>query len=121
MKPKVPVSIFALGLVWAMVLAAIPAGGLLVYWTQTYQDGMDWNALLATAGPGALAGAVAYWRKNKALLELPPGLEMARELVEQSRTTQATDAQGTVTQTVKETQVTETVVNSPVQQPPEAK
>jgi len=121
MKPKVPVSIFALGLVWAMVLAAIPAGGLLVYWTQTYQDGMDWNALLATAGPSALAGAVAYWRKNKALLELPPGLEMARELVEQSRTTQATDAQGTVTQTVKETQVTETVVNSPVQQPPEAK
>ncbi len=110
MKP-VPLRIFILGLLWAIFAAMLPVGVVLWRWVSLWQDPPDGRILGPLAVTCAASGIVGYWRKNKALFQLPPDLEAARELagaVKRETTVQTVEHQehpsATVITTVKETE-----------------
>ena len=108
--------VFVLGMAWAAISAMAPAAVLVINWTARWADPPDWNMVGQVALTCAVGGIIGYWRKYKALLQLPPSLEMARELASQVTTVTTTETvekqafpPATVTTTVEETKVTHEV------------
>ena len=100
-------------MVWTVCLSMAPVGVMLVYWLQHWDDAPDWNMFAQVFATCAIGAVIAYWRKYKALLALPPSLELARELATQVKTVTTTETVTTqqhpaaiVTTTVEETKVT---------------
>lgn len=81
---KVSLKVWLLGLLWAAVAACYPVGILLYDWVHRWDDPPDWTMVWHLAVGCALAGAIAYVRKHRALLQLPPALEEARSLARES-------------------------------------
>ena len=77
---KVPFRVFALGMAWAMLAAMAPVGVVLLDWTTRWTDPPDPTMLWHLAATCAVGGAVSFWRKHKALLQLPPDLQAAKDL-----------------------------------------
>lgn len=109
---KIPLKVFLLGMIWTVCLSMAPVGVMLVYWLQHWDDAPDWNMFAQVFVTCAIGAVVAYWRKYKALLALPPSLEMARELATQVKTVTTTEMvehqthpTATVTTTVEQTTV----------------
>jgi len=100
---QIPLTVFILGMLWAAASAAASAGPLLLY--QLSQHHVDWSAIAWVAGPAGLFGAGGFVKKYQALLQLPPDLQMARELAQQVTTTTKTTEDGTTTKTVEKTTV----------------
>ena len=106
----VTLRVFLLGMLWAMFSAMAPLAVLILDWTARWTDPPDPTMLWHIAATCAVGGAVGYWRKYKALLRLPPDLELARELASQVKTVTTTETvehqthpTATVTTTVQET------------------
>ena len=64
---------FAIGLVWAG-LAALSPVGISVLDDIQRNEFTDWSKLRRQSVGMAFLGVTGYWRKHKALLELPPYL-----------------------------------------------
>ena len=81
-RPEVSVElrVWLLGLAWAMIATLAPVGIVLWRWTQNWADPPDLNATLWLTGTLMVQGAASYWRKHKALLQMPPILAKAKEL-----------------------------------------
>jgi len=123
----IPIRVFILGILWATMAAMAPAAAMVIYWLQHWQDPVDWEMFAYVAGTGALTGALGFWRKYKALLQLPPDLEMARELAQAVKTretivetvTQHEHPSATVTTTMRETVVSSQPQEARVPEPKE--
>jgi hypothetical protein len=107
---KIPLHVFALGMAWAIISAMAPLGILIYDWVTRWSDPPDPTMLIHVGLVCAAGGAIAYWRKYKALLQLPPELELARQLASQVKTVTTTETvehlthpTATVTTTVEET------------------
>ena len=105
MKP-IPISVFILGLGWAMVSAMLPVGVLLWRWISLWQDSPDWRIIGPVAVTCAGTGAFGFWRKYNAQISLPPSWAQARDLVGalKHETTVETERRLPETATVKQTQ-----------------
>ena len=77
---QVPLKVWLLGLLWAIISAMPPVGVLLIDWLQRWNDPPDPVMIWHLAATCAIGGAVAYWRKHKALLKLPPSVQAAWDL-----------------------------------------
>ncbi len=109
--PRLPMwadlRVFLWGGVWAVFGGLGLAGALVLDSLINYGDYVEpiaWGQVRRMAVGGALAAGLAYWRKYKALLELPPGA-LAKYV---ERTTEITTARGqpaVTVETVKETTV----------------
>ena len=72
LPPWPKVKIFLLGAVWA-VLASLGPVAILVYdWLKRWDDPIDWGMVIHLAEVTAGTALVMYWRKYKALLQIPP-------------------------------------------------
>lgn len=70
---------FVLGASWAVLLTMGPVGITLWDAVQHYNDPVDWPQIEKLAAASAVPALIAYWRKHKALLEIPPGLVVPDE------------------------------------------
>lgn len=77
---SVPLRVFLLGLAWAILAACAPVAVMLIDWTTRWTDPPDPVMVWHLAATCAIGGGVSFWRKHKALLELPPLLKKAKEL-----------------------------------------
>ena len=73
------IKIFALGALWAAICGLTSAGVMVADWIANWSNPIDWKEVAHVAAAGALSGVFGYWRKHKALLALPPGMEDATE------------------------------------------
>lgn len=73
---KIPLKAFALGLLWAGISATGPSAFLALDSLSTGQP-VNWHQCGRVSLGCAGMGAVAYYRKYRALLQLPPGFEGA--------------------------------------------
>ncbi len=96
MKP-VPLKVFLLGMLWAIVYAMAPVGVVIWRWVELWQDKPDMRILGPMAITCAAMGAVGYWRKYSALVRLPPDWAQAREMAQSVTITQTTTATTTAT------------------------
>jgi hypothetical protein len=71
--------VFFLGLLWAAVNMAAPSATLIVA-SLAQGRPVHWPTVGCAAASGALMGVGNFWRKNAALLRLPPWLEEAKAL-----------------------------------------
>ena len=111
--PSIPLSVFALGILWAAISAMLPVAVLLWRWVSLWQDPPDWNVVGPVALTCAGTGAWGFWQKFKAQIALPPKWAQARDLVAQVKTVKTTETvvqqthpTATVTTTVEETRTT---------------
>lgn len=79
---SVPMRVFLLGLAWAILAALAPVTVLIVDWVTRWTDPPDPTMLWHLAVTCAVGGAVSFWRKHRALLQLPPILAQAKKLQE---------------------------------------
>lgn len=117
MNQLIPFRVFALGMLWAIVSAMAPVGVLLWRWISLWQDPPDWRIIGPVAITCAATGAIGFWRKYKALLQLPPTFQLALDLATQIKTVKTTETvehqqypAATVTTTVEETKTTAAVL-----------
>ena len=108
---KIPLRVFLFGMIWTAMGGLSPAGSLFLL--QLSRHHMDWPALGWTALPGAVLGGVAFYKKYQAYLQLPPDLELARQLSHQVKTTESTielqsNPPAIKTTTVETTEIKET-------------
>jgi hypothetical protein len=96
-----------------MLAAMGPVAVLLINWTNRWSDPPDWMIVGQVAAACAITGGVAYWRKYRALIQLPPLWAAARDLAQQVKTVTTTETlertqnpPGTIKTTVEETKVT---------------
>jgi hypothetical protein len=70
----VNIRLFVLGAVWAALSSLAPAA--LIVWDtlQNYTDPVDWGQVGRVALVAAGGGVIGFYRKHKALLQLPPGV-----------------------------------------------
>ena len=78
---QIRASVFLLGALWAFVAAALPMCGVIGLWLTGMAAKPDWMTLWHSAAFHGGLGVVAFWRKNKALLQLPPMLAEVKSLV----------------------------------------
>ena len=71
---KIPLKLFLLGLLWAALSGCAPAF-VLIQDDIAHNDITDWAKVRRVSALSAGAGALGFWRKNRALLQIPPGLE----------------------------------------------
>jgi hypothetical protein len=67
------IGLFFLGALWAAISGLGPAV-VIVYGALQGGVRIDWNQVMQVALAGASLGVAGFWRKNKALLEMPPGI-----------------------------------------------
>jgi hypothetical protein len=65
--------LFMLGAVWAAISSIGPAAVVIWDSLTNYTDPVDWMQVGRVALVCAGGGVVAFYRKHKALLEIPPG------------------------------------------------
>lgn len=114
---KVSLKIWIMGFVWFVGSCMGPFVTFIYDWHSRWDDPLDWTMLWHQFAACGATGAYMYWRKYKALIQLPPDLQMAREMASQVRTTTETDQSGTVTKTVEETHTAKETVVSPADLP----
>lgn len=107
---KIPMRVFLFGMIWTALGGLSPAGSLFLL--QLSRHRMDWPAVGWTALPGAFLGAVAFYKKYQAYLQLPPDLELARTLAHQVKTTESTVEVQTNPPAIKTTVVETTEIKS---------
>lgn len=78
-QSPVAIEVFLLGLLWAAVVGLTPAATLVADWLIQNQA-IHWQTVWHLAAVNALLGVGAFWRKNKALLQLPPKFAEAKAL-----------------------------------------
>lgn len=64
-----------------------PVGVVLWRWSLHWNDPPDWDATAWLAATLFCQGAVSFWRKNKALLQLPQWAIEARQLAASAQKT----------------------------------
>ncbi len=69
---------FAIGLAWAG-LAALSPMTIIVMDDIRHNEFTDWSRVRRQSIGMAVIGVTGYWRKHKALLELPPYLAKIKE------------------------------------------
>lgn len=67
---------FAIGILWAALAALAPVATIILDDLHTGKR-TDWDQARRVSVFNAAGGVVAYWRKHKALLKLPPDLAAA--------------------------------------------
>jgi hypothetical protein len=77
-------------MVWCIASSMAPLAVLILDWTARWTDPPDPTMLWHVGLTCAIGGGVAFWRKYKALLQLPPDLALARELASQVKTVTTT-------------------------------
>jgi hypothetical protein len=112
-NPSIPISVFALGILWAAISSMLPVGVLIWKWTANWQDPPDWNVIGPVALTCAGTGVWGFYQKYRAQIALPPKWAQARDLVAQVKTVTTTETvehqthpMATVTTTVEETKTT---------------
>lgn len=113
---KIPPKIFIYGFVITVGCALAPFFLFIWDWYDKFDDAPPVNMIwhqLALCGGG---GAILYWRKYKAQLELPPDWSAAWSLAQEVKTTK--DAEGNVTKTVEKTTMTVSPVSQAAETPP---
>lgn len=90
--------------------AALVLDSLINY--SEYTEPIAWDQVYRMAVGGAVAAGLAYWRKYKALLQLPPG-SLAKYVERTTQVTSRGDAPPVVVQTVKETSLQPAAAEKP--------
>jgi hypothetical protein len=80
---KIPLKVFLLGILWAAISACAPVGLLIWDWTANWDDPLDLSMIGRQALLTGGMGAYAFYRKHRALLQLPPEIEAAAKLAKQ--------------------------------------
>lgn len=101
---EIPINVFLLALLWTAIGAAAPAGSVVLMWAIGLSPKPDWVTLWHQGASTAVLAGIAFWRKHKAYLALPPTLQEVKALV--TTTAQVTEQTGPAT--VKVTTVSET-------------
>ncbi len=103
---QISLKVFLLAVLWTFAVAFGPAALVGLMWMCGAAPRPDWPTLWhQSAGTGFFA-ALAFWRKHKAYLALPPTLERVKDLVSVSTTSEVkqqigpnTELKATVTET----------------------